>query len=344
MNSAATEDYVHRASLNYIGSKYKLIPFINETITSFVGDLSDLALAEVFGGTGAVARFFKSRVKQVIVNDIEPYSYVLSRNYIGNHRDFAGQALIDELNALPGRAGLIFRHYCLGGETERQYFSDDNGRKIDAIRRQIETWKRDQTIDEDQYYFLLASLLESADQVANVASVYGAYLKHLKKTAQKPLHLNPARFEATATSHLVYQMDANTLVRQIEGDILYLDPPYNHRQYGANYHLLNTIALYDDFTPQGKTGLRDYVRSPYCRRDQVAAAFEELIAQANFSYIFLSYNNEGLMSVEEVEAIMANYGRYSLRTTAYQRFKADRDSNRRHKASRTEEYLHVLRK
>ncbi|MEM7347677.1 MAG: DNA adenine methylase, partial [Chloroflexota bacterium] len=135
---------------------------------------------------------------------------------------------------------------------------------------------------------------------------------------------------------------ANTLIQEIQGDILYLDPPYNHRQYGANYHLLNTIALYDDFIPQGKTGLREYVRSAYCRRDQVKSAFESLIAQANFRYIFLSYNNEGLMSVEDVETMMAKYGDYSLKTKRYQRFKADKDSNRRHKAKQTEEYLHIL--
>jgi adenine-specific DNA-methyltransferase len=335
-------DYILRASLNYIGSKFSLLPFISEAICEVVGDTTNLVMADVFAGTGAVAKKFKRSVKKLIVNDLEAYSYILNRNYIGNYKYFEYQELIDRLNAINGIEGIIYKNYCLGGGEGRQYFSDANGKKIDAIRQKIEEWKNERKIDEARYYFLLASLLESADKVANVASVYGAFLKHLKKTAQKPFVLEPAIFEINGAIHEVYQTDANELIQQIEGDILYLDPPYNHRQYGANYHLLNTIALYDDFTPKGKTGLREYERSEYCKRDAVTKAFKDLIENAKFTYIFLSYNNEGLMSVEEVETIMSQYGKYSLKTTAYQRFKADKDSNRQHKASRTKEYLHVL--
>ena len=301
-----------------------------------------MTMAEVFAGTGAVAKYFKPAVKHLIVNDMEPYSFVLLRNYIGIHNPVDYASFLAALDSLAGVEGLIYTHYCVGGGQERQYFSDENGRKIDAMRQQIETWRSNKVVTDDQYFFLLATLLESADRVANVASVYGAYLKHLKRTAQRPLTLIPATVQPTTHPHQVYQQDANDLIRNIEGDILYLDPPYNHRQYGANYHLLNTIALYDDFTPRGKTGLRDYARSVYCQRDKVAPAFEDLIRQAQFTYIFLSYNNEGLMSVDQVEAIMSKYGRYELKTQDYQRFKADRDSNRQHKASRTQEYLHIL--
>ena len=333
-----------RASLNYIGSKYSLLSFIEEAIRTAVGDVAGLVMAEPFAGTGTVSRHFKREVKKLIVNDLEAYSYVLIRNYIGNHTIFAFEGLLQELNRLDGVEGTIYLNYCLGGGKGRQYFSDENGRRIDAIRQKIERWKDSMFIDEDEYYFLLASLIESADKVSNVASVYGAFLKHLKKTAQKSLILRPAVFETNGNNHEVYQMDANELIRKISGDILYLDPPYNHRQYGANYHLLNTIALYDNFTPKGKTGLREYRRSEYCMRNRVKTVFEDLIANAQFRYIFLSYNNEGLMSVDEVEVIMSKYGEYSLRTIDYQRFKADKDSNRQHKASRTKEYLHILAK
>ena len=125
---------------------------------------------------------------------------------------------------------------------------------------------------------------------------------------------------------------------------MYLDPPYNARQYGSNYHLLNTIAKYDDFIPNGKTGLRNYERSRYCQKNEVAKVFENLIENANFKYIFLSYNNEGLMSKETVRNIMQKYGEYDLATTDYQRFKADKTENRNHKATETVEYLHILEK
>jgi len=125
---------------------------------------------------------------------------------------------------------------------------------------------------------------------------------------------------------------------------LYLDPPYNARQYGANYHLLNTIAQYDIFTPLGKSGMRVYKKSGYCSVGTVKQQFEYLIKNAQFNYIFLSYNNEGLMSVDDVKKIMQRYGRYDLVETEYQRYKADKTENRRHKASQTREYLHILGK
>jgi len=199
-------------------------------------------------------------------------------------------------------------------------------------------------IKDDEYYFLIASLLESADKVANTASVYGAFLKKIKKTAQKNLVLSPAYFETSSHASEVYQEDANRLIEKISGDILYLDPPYNNRHYGANYHLLNTIAYYDDFVPKGKTGLRDYFKSPYCMKALVRNALDELIKKARFKYIFLSYNNEGLLDQETIKGIFSKYGRYSFKEKKYQRFKADKDENREHKAIETYEHLHILEK
>ncbi len=245
---------------------------------------------------------------------------------------------------MDGAEGFIYNNYCLGSRCKRQYFSDENGKKIDAVRQKIKEWKTDLRITDNEYYFLLTSLLESADAVANTASVYGAYLKHLKKSAQKPLLLKPAFFDLNDATHEVFNSDANSLVKKIDGDVLYLDPPYNARQYGSNYHLLNTIAKYDVFTPNGKTGLREYKRSLYCQSKEVAKVFEDLIKNAKFHYIFLSYNNEGLMSKESVRNIMQKYGRYDLATTDYQRFKADKTENRNHKATETVEYLHILEK
>lgn len=333
--------------MNYIGSKFKLLSFIDETIRNIVGEeLLESVFCDIFAGTGAVGRYFKTKTKRIIANDCEFYSYVLNRNYIGNHREMNERfSLLQTLNALPPRIdGFIFQNYCLGGNGERQYFSDQNGQKMDAVRMQIEEWRIQDEIDEDMYYFLLCSLLESSDKVANTASVYGAYLKHLKKTAQKDLVLEPAEFEINKTNHFVYNEDANALIKKISGDILYLDPPYNSRQYGANYHLLNTIAKYNTFVPRGKTGMRNYARSKYCSGGTVTVEFDSLIRDAQFKYIFLSYNNEGLMTSETIRRIMEKYGKYDVVQRKYQRFKADKSENRRHKADSTVEYIHILEK
>ena len=331
--------------MNYIGSKHRLGDFIKTTVKNVVGeDLSQMVFCDLFAGTGSVGRNFKTSVKSVIANDVEFYSYVLLKNYVENHQELTTENFLSELNNLEGKPGFIFEEYSENGKANRLYFSEANGKKIDAIRQQIENWKLNKTIGENQYFFLLASLLESADKVANTASVYGAFLKKVKVSAQKDLQLKPANFELTEDSHKLFQQDANQLIKNIEGDILYLDPPYNARQYGANYHILNTIAKYDTFAPKGKTGLRDYYRSNYCRRGEVVKSFQDLVENANFRYIFFSYNNEGLMPSEVIKKIMSRFGNYDLVTKNYQRFKADKTENRNHTASETKEYLHILEK
>ncbi len=332
--------------MNYIGSKYKLIEFIKSTIYSVVGnDIQSKVFCDLFAGTGIVARSFKKEVKHIISNDIEYYSYVLNKNYIGNHLHLPGKEdFINYLNNIELKEGFIFNNYCLGGGCNRQYFSDFNGKKIDAIRLKINEFIKNKEINKNMYYFLLSSLLESADKVANTASVYGAYLKKLKKTAQKNIILESAEYIVNENEHIVYNEDSNELIKKIEGDILYLDPPYNTRQYGANYHILNTIAKYDDFEPIGKTGLRKYYKSKYCSKNTIEETFNDLIKNANFKYIFLSYNNEGLMPVNKIRTIMSKYGNYDYYEKSYLRFRADKEENRNHKANYTKEFIHILEK
>jgi adenine-specific DNA-methyltransferase len=205
--------------------------------------------------------------------------------------------------------GFIFNNYCLAGtinqEFQRQYFSDENGKKIDTIRKQIQEWQENSKITSGEYYFLLATLLENADKVANTASVYGAFLKQLKKSAQQKFLMKPASFVLSGNNHIVYNKNIETLIDQVEGDVLYLDPPYNQRQYASNYHLLETIAKYDNPTIAGKTGLRDYLnqKSKFSQKTAVLKAFASIIQQAKVKYIFLSYNNEGLLTMQEIENI-----------------------------------------
>lgn len=331
--------------MNYIGSKIRLLPFLEKSIeTSISGKLSNAIFCDLFAGTGAVGKHFKPLCSSVIANDLEFYSFVLNRNYIGNTQPLQLDKQIDILDNLRGVEGFIYKNYCRSGHGERNYFTDQNGKRIDAIRLQIETWKQSEELSENGYYFLLASLLESADKVANTASVYGAFLKHIKKTAQQTLTFKPAVFEVNNGVHQVFQGDANEVIKQIEGDILYLDPPYNARQYGSNYHLLNTIAAYQEFEPKGVTGLPSYNRSAYCSKASVRHSFDDLIAQAKFRYVFLSYNNEGLLSHQEISDILSSYGKVTVKTQSYQRFKADKTENRNHSATSTLEYLFCLEK
>ncbi|EHD8453630.1 modification methylase, partial [Campylobacter jejuni] len=334
----------------YIGSKVKLLDFLFESINDILAksdiNLEQCTFIDLFAGTSAVGKKFKNKVEKVISNDKEFYSFVLAKNYIENTVKIKrSKELIKELNNIAKInpiKGKIYKHYSLGGGENRQYFSDFNAMKIDSMRIKISEWKYDNFINEKECYFLLASLLESADKVANTASVYGAFLKHLKPSAQKELILLPAEFECTHTKHLVFNENANDLIKKIKGDILYLDPPYNSREYGANYHVLNSIAMYDDFIPQGKTGLRAYEKSAWCKKNLVFDALEDLIKNADFKFIFLSYNDEGLLSLEQIRQIFEKYGKYDFKSQIYQRFKAD--SKRICQQNKTIEYLHILEK
>ena len=140
----------------------------------------------------------------------------------------------------------------------------------------------------------LGSLINSIDKCANTASVYGAYLKKIKKSALREMELVPLTILHGQAPCKVYNDDISELIKHVSGDILYLDPPYNSRQYCTNYHLLETIARYDNPVIYGKTGLREYAeqKSAFCNKKTVGKAFADLIKNAQFKYIFLSYNNK----------------------------------------------------
>lgn len=352
--------------MNYIGSKLSLLEFLGESIDKVVDKNCD-TFCDLFAGTGIVGSYFKKKGYKIIANDIQYYSYVLNRHYIGNHKELNFWKLTKEipdlknievknrknfvcdyLSNLKGIKGFIYKNYCLGGtkskEEQRQYFSDENGMRCDAIRQKIENWKEQNLISDDEYYFLITSLIESIDRYANTASVYGAFLKNLKKTAQNNLILKPAELIINDQDHEVFNADINEVVEKVSGDILYLDPPYNHRQYATNYHILETIAKYDNPKIHGKTGLRDYgkQKSLYCSRVQVKKVFKDLISKAKAKYIFLSYNNEGLMTLDDIKEIMSLRGKYGYFTKEYNRFKADKSENRNYTTNKTIEYLHYV--
>jgi adenine-specific DNA-methyltransferase len=330
--------------LNYIGSKIRLAPFILQTIGEIAGGLQGRSFADLFAGTGAISVRVKPFVGELVANDWEPYAQALLTHYLNPKNEAASADWFSHLNALLPSKGFIWDQYAPGGSAGRQYFSDENSQRIDAIRIELQRLQTQNAISAGGYAHLLASLLESADKVANTASVYEAYLKQLKATARAAFQLKPAEVVPGSPVVKVFREDANQLIKRLKGDILYLDPPYNRRQYGSCYHLLNTITQYQPFLPKGKTGLPVYQRSAYCSKRQALDAFINLIKQADFDYIFLSYNNEGLMSTEEVRAALQMFGSYDLARTSYQRYKADRPENRTYIANATEEYLHILQR
>lgn len=327
--------------MNYIGSKMSLMNFLIDCIVQVSGKNNGV-FADLFAGTGVVGASFKKMGYKVLANDIQYYSFVLNKHYIENTESVDG-TLLNYLNGINGAEGFVYQNYCSGSGSGRNYFTDENGKKCDAIRTEIDELFQKKEITENQRYYLLASLINSIDKYANTASVYGAFLKHIKKSAAKEFKLELLPMIEGVKGE-VYNENVNDLIKNIKGDILYLDPPYNERQYCTNYHVLETISRYDNPALNGKTGLRCYKeqKSKYCSAKTVESTFDDLLANAGFKYIFVSYNNEGLMSLETIREIMTRYGKYERFSTDYRRFRADKESNRNHKAAATTEYLHCL--
>lgn len=190
----------------------------------------------------------------------------------------------------------------------------------------IEYWKRQKLINKNEYCYLLATLIESIPFVSNIAGTYGAYLKHWDNRAFKKINL--CRFDIANNNkrNHCFNRNANQLIHQIKGDILYIDPPYNSRQYLPNYHIFETIARYDNPDIYGKTGLRPYIelKSNYCVKSKVYHELNNLINCANFKFIILSYSSEGLLTQDEIKNILIENGienTYKLTKIPYRRYK-----------------------
>ncbi len=326
--------------MKYIGNKTRLLDFIDESLAK-EGIVAKGTFIDIFGGTGSVGRFYKERGMRVISNDIMTYSYwaqyvLISINTMPTFERVAKGGIEEVLSILNNpnltKEGYIFDNFAPGGRAGRQYFSDQNARRIDAIRELIEEWKDSGLLSKDEYAILVYSLVDAADFVANIAGTYGAYLKIWRSMALKPICLKVPNIFNNNQENIVYQQDANSLIQSISGDILYLDPPYNTRQYAPNFHLLETLSVWDKQPLIGKSGLREYKdkKSRYCSKKEAYNALKELVANANASHIVLSYNDEGIISREEIYSILSTRGGVKEYIKNYRRFRTEKDNEHRH--------------
>lgn len=334
--------------MRYYGCKNRLLDFLEIGVVE-TGINHGAVFCDLFSGTTTVAKHFKKKGYAVIANDILEFSYALARAYIKNNKYplFKGLKglvegvngsvenilrIVDYLNNLRPIEGFIYKNYCPGGtknsQYQRQYFSNENGKKIDAIRVKIEEWKNKELITDDEFYTLLASLLEAVPYVANISGNYAAFLKSWDPRALRPLRLRVPEIPTSIRRNKVFKEDANRLIRKISCDILYMDPPYNERQYASNYFLLELIAegWFNGNKPEiyGKTGMRPYEnqKSSYCQKEHVKNIFNELIKNADTKFMLLSYNDEGLMNKKEIIDILSSRGNVKILETEHRRYRS----------------------
>ncbi|MDR2375914.1 MAG: DNA adenine methylase, partial [Treponema sp.] len=254
--------------MRYIGSKAGLLDNIKIIVESQCGgahkDTGNKIFCDMFSGTGVVARFFKNDY-QIIANDMLYFPYIVTCAGIENNAVPLFSKLrktkiedpvmyLDNLIPTSKQNCFIAENYSPYG-TGRMYLSNENALRIDAIRQQIEEWKNDSLLTGKEYRYLLASLLEGVPFVSNITGTYGAYLKHWDKRALNRFSMVRLPVSDNGKKNICYNKNANELIKKISGDILYIDPPYNTRQYLPNYHVLETIARYDAPEISGVTGL-----------------------------------------------------------------------------------------
>jgi len=324
--------------LNYIGSKFQLLNWLDEKIKEKTGwaSFENKRVSDIFAGTGVLSYYFRQNNAIVVSNDVELYSSIVTHAF--NQSTFTNKCA-EIINTLQSELdnelycntiGMITREYSPYDKNERMFFTTDNSKRIDYLRERIETMKG--CISENEYKFLLASLIVASDAVSNVPAVYGCYLKKFKAKAEKslkilPIHKNNISPNSKSKTFNKDVLDEDFL-SSFESDIVYLDPPYNERQYSKNYFPLNIIAkspeqLSNEQPLRGKTGIPfDCFISPFCRKKEVETAFDNLFRNLKTKWIFLSYSSESIVSKSRMIEIMGKYGIVTVVEKDYKRFKS----------------------
>lgn len=309
-------------SIDYIGSKKSLLCNLDKVFEKLKMDESTV-FGDLFAGTGAVSRFVSSKYKcKVIANDLLYVAFVINKakltKYSRKEIDLI-QTKIDLYNKLTSLKGEVSTHFA---PPKRNYFTKQNAGKIDAIREQLRSDRK--KIPQSVYYYLMAAFLSAIDKVSNVSVVYAAYLKEFKSAAQETLYIEP--FDP----HLQNQVTHNAIVLNKDAsglsckfDVVYLDPPYNTRQYGDNYHVLESIASEHPFVLHGKTGMSNHVtKSAFAKKKLVKDAFQQLLENLNTKVIILSYSSDGLLSKEHILRLLKRLGPTTVKTIPYKKFKS----------------------
>ena len=206
------------------------------------------------------------------------------------------------------------------------YFSSENAGRIDYFRITIEEWKNSNLVNDNEYTFLLASLIESLSLVANIAGVYGAFLKHWDSRALKPIVFKSVAFNKKRKYNFEsINHKLEEVISDIKCDILYLDPPYTQNQYGTQYHLLETLVLYDNPSISPITGSRSTapMRSDWSKEYKTHILFDKVISETKAKYVLFSYSQDGLMSKKFIEACLKRYGKketYICKKISYKKY------------------------
>ncbi len=366
--------YLSTQLIAYIGNKRALLPFLHDVFRGLLdargqepGGSQGPTFLDPFAGSGAVSRLARMMGFAVFANDWEPYARVINFCHLGAsasdaRRLFGGpgglEAVIAELNALPPASPekrYIARHYAPRGtetadwRTERLFYTTENALRIDAMRWRIEEMYPGEPSTEEarlEKALLLGPLLYEAATHTNTSGVFkachrgfGGHGRDALTRIMGPIRLSPPVLVDAPWPARVSCEDAARFLAGRTADVCYLDPPYAVHQYGSNYFMLNSIALWDrpevsaERQPDGrllhKAGIRaDWTatRSAFCYKSTAAAAMREVVRAADCRHLVVSYSDEGLIGLEELCDILSETGSLTIRSTGYQKYPGGKQS------------------
>ncbi len=325
-----------------------------------------LRSADLFSGSGAVARLLRTHSDYLVANDLESYARVLSECYLKDSTLWENGISISELAdkfwevkvaaATEKQRGLISRLYAPKDENnikagERAFYTPYNAAYLDGARQAIEK------LDPNLRPFILAPLLYLASKHVNTCGIFKGFYKkdgvgHFGGAGENALErikakmaLTPPMFWDEPCEVKVLQMDAYKAALRAECenlDLVYLDPPYNQHPYGANYFMLNLLVDYKEPTEISKvSGIsQDWNRSAYNNKKKAGEELFKLVKELKAKFVVVSYNNEGFISREEMETELAKFGKVEVREFEYNAFRGSRNLGARE--SKIREFLFVV--
>jgi adenine-specific DNA-methyltransferase len=305
--------------VRYIGSKAR----VAEAIVDLAGSPRGGRFIDAFSGTGSVAAVAADRGWSVTVNDSLRSAVSMSVGAVVGEGNVSFKRLggyaraVGQLNEVTPRAGFIHAEYSpaskANGGVERKYFTEANAAKLDAMRKLLGQWAADGEIDAIEEHLLLADLMQAANGVANISGTYGCFLKNWTSTALRPISLVPRGLPRRTTDVVASAVDVFSVPTAAD-DTVYFDPPYTKRQYGAYYHLLETLHAGDAPEVGGVTGLRPWrsKASDFCYKTRALSALTRLVLTTNAAHLLLSYSNEGHVEQGRLLSALTEAGSVTL--------------------------------
>ncbi len=304
--------------MRYIGCKASLTGHIQKLFEDKGLLANGGTLFDAFCGTGSIAHHFKNSFNIILNDNLHCATTFASGRVYASRCTFKklGFDPFDYLNNTEQHIiGFFSKNYApaLSG---RMYFTDENAGRIDYFRLQIQKWYDASLISQEEYNYLLSALMESVSHVANVAGVYGAYLKKWDPRAVKPIKfIAPADTDTaediTGPQNNVEIINGNIedIIEDVQCDIIYLDPPYTKNSYSVQYHILETLILNDNPQLRGITGARHYdnVSNDWSKPNKAAVLLDRVLAKTRASHIVFSYSSDGLMSKDYILYAMKRY-------------------------------------